>query len=114
MIESKYSQSQVRCSPEKHLSKSYSNLKIRENYTYLEQILSDLAEKMELTGTRKYVNRIEGDLAVKCDKIISRMENGYLTHKRENEKYQESIVRMFSLCHPKEQVSTLSKEKLLK
>ena len=61
------------------MSKSYSSFKIRENYTYLEQVLQDLAENSDLTATRKYVNKLDGDIAMTCDKIISRMDNGYLS-----------------------------------
>lgn len=68
-----------------------------------------MAEKQELSGTRKYVNRIEGELAVKCDRIISRMESGYLAARKENEKYCEGVLRMYGLCHPNEPVSSLTK-----
>ena len=74
-------------STEKHMAKSFSSFKIRENYTYIEQVLSDLAEKTDLAATRRYVNRLEGDIAVKCDKIISRLDNGYLSACRSNNKY---------------------------
>ena len=101
-------------SVEKHMAKSFSSFKIRENYTYIEQVLSDLAEKTDLAATRRYVNRLEGDIAVKCDKIISRLDNGYLSACRSNNKYSEGLVRLVKLCYPNDNVQMQSKEQMIR
>ncbi len=39
-------------------------------------MIADLAEKSSFGSTRKFVNRMEGELAMKCEKIINRVEKG--------------------------------------